>query len=116
MSDKKSTVEMIEEWAELQLSVEDIFFALGLIDDKAVLCDPSHEWTQALRRGRLKAEASIRKSLYIQASQGSSPAQKQFLEFVKQCRRQDETFMAGIYADQRRAASKNDDDDSPDPT
>jgi hypothetical protein len=65
----------IEEMATLQFSQNDLEVILGskLEGDEELL---------AYRRGHLKAEAEVRKSILKLAKSGSSPAQKQFLELV----------------------------------
>jgi len=83
---KQATVEQqIEEWAQLQFSEDDIQFALGIDNDKFddALDDDDHPWSLAIRRGRLKAEASVRKSILTMAQQGSTPAQKQFIDIIE---------------------------------
>ena len=61
-----------EELATLQFSREEVKTITGAdeVDDLAY------------RRGQLKAQAEVRKSILTMAKQGSSPAQKQFLDLV----------------------------------
>ena len=63
----------VEELASLQFTEEEIKTVVG--EDKKI--DPI--W---IKRGRLKAEAEVRKSILSQAKQGSSPAQKAYMELV----------------------------------
>jgi hypothetical protein len=81
----KTVEQQIEEWAQLQFSEDDIQFALDIDVEKfdEALDDDTHPWTIAIRRGRLKAEASVRKSILTMAQQGSTPAQKQFIDIIE---------------------------------
>jgi len=63
----------VEELASLQFTEDEIKTVVG--EDKKI--DPI--W---IKRGRLKAEAEVRKSILSQAKQGSSPAQKAYMELV----------------------------------
>ena len=62
-----------EELAALQFSAEEIQTITGLPTDE-----------MAYKRGRLLAQAEVRKSILQLAKQGSTPAQKQFLEMSEQ--------------------------------
>jgi len=87
---EKTTEQQIEEWAELQFSEEDILFALE-IDEEAfdnAMEDRNHPWSKAMRRGQLKADAAVRKSILTMAKQGSTPAQKQFLDIIERRRKE----------------------------
>lgn len=63
----------IEELASLQFTEEEIKTITGL--DELNLT--------AMNRGRLKAMAEVRKSIFSQAKQGSSPAQKEYMALIK---------------------------------
>ena len=63
----------VEELASLQFTEDEIKTVVG--EDKKI----DHIW---IKRGRLKAEAEVRKSILSQAKQGSSPAQKAYMELV----------------------------------
>lgn len=65
----------VEELASLQFSEDEILTIVG--EDKEI--DPL--W---IKRGRLKAEAEVRKSILSQAKQGSSPAQKEYMNLIRQ--------------------------------
>lgn len=64
----------VEELASLQFSEEEILTIVG--EDKQL----EEIW---IRRGKLKAEAEVRKSILSQAKQGSSPAQKAYMDMIK---------------------------------
>ena len=64
----------VEELASLQFTEEEIKTVVG----KEKKIDPI--W---IKRGRLKAEAEVRKSILSQAKQGSSPAQKEYMNIIK---------------------------------
>ncbi len=69
----------IEELACLQFTEEEIKTITGQSDiDKT-----------AMNRGRLRAIAEVRKSIYSQAKQGSSPAQKEYLQLIKDCEKKE---------------------------
>jgi len=66
----------IEELGALQFSLAEVAIILGReIADGAELT--------AYRRGQLKAEAEVRASILKLAKSGSSPAQRQFLDLVR---------------------------------
>ena len=73
--------EEITELAMLQFTKEQICTILDVseIDD------------QAYQRGLLLAEAEVRKSILTMAKQGSSPAQKEYLQLIKN-RQENESF------------------------
>jgi len=75
---------MIEEWAELQFSPAEIAFQAGIDADllRRAIADGRHAYGVAYKRGKLRAEATVAKSLYLLAQQGSGPAQRQFLDRV----------------------------------
>ena len=66
----------IEELGELQFSIKEIEVIIGRKID-------NDEKKTAYKRGKLKAEAEVRKSIYQQAKQGSTPAQKQYMEIIQ---------------------------------
>lgn len=84
MSDTQNTEEQIASWAELQFTPKDIARGLDLDRDEAVrrMYDETDPWGAAYSRGQLFAEAKMRKAVYTLAGQGSTPAQKQFTEYV----------------------------------
>ena len=67
-------LETVESMAELQFTPEEI----AIIIDKNVDVFEKEEFEKAYFRGRLKAQADVRKSILQMAKQGSSPAQKEF--------------------------------------
>lgn len=68
-----NSVSEIEELASLQFTEEEIKTITGL-DELDLI---------AMNRGRLKAMAEVRKSIFSQAKQGSSPAQKEYMGLIK---------------------------------
>jgi len=70
----------VEELASLQFTEDEIKTVVG--DDKKL--DPI--W---IKRGRLKAEAEVRKSILSQAKQGSSPAQKEYMNIISNREKQE---------------------------
>jgi len=78
----------VEELASLQFTKEEIKTVVG--EGKKI--DPI--W---IKRGRLKAEAEVRKSILSQAKQGSSSAQKEYMNIISNRERQE-----------RREKAKND--------
>jgi len=68
----------VEELGSLQATVEEILIALELQDE---------DWTQELDghflRGQLRSIFQVRKAILTMARQGSSPAQKQFLDLIE---------------------------------
>lgn len=75
----KDEISTIEELAGLQFSIEQI--ALILEIDESEFDAPVY--AKAYLRGKLKAEAEIRKSIFQLAKQGSTPAQKQMMEIIE---------------------------------
>ncbi len=78
----------IEELAELQFSVEQIA-TIAETTESEIKNDPTA--LLALRRGALRAEAEVRRAMLQMAKQGSTPAQKQFMELVSAKKRQPES-------------------------
>jgi len=78
-SQLKSIEQQIEELAELQFSKEEIGIVVDKLTDEI---DTTYKINYD--RGRLKAQAAVRAQIYKLAIQGSTPAQKQFQEYVDQ--------------------------------
>jgi len=78
----------VEELASLQFSRDEILTIVG--EDKTL----EDIW---VKRGRLKAMAEVRKSIFSQAKQGSSPAQKEYMNMITNREKQE-----------RREKAKND--------
>jgi len=76
------TLAQIEELATLQFSMEEV----SIIVDKPVAELAEGEPMRAYLRGRLKAQADVRRSIVSMAKQGSAQAHKQFLELADQSR------------------------------
>lgn len=91
----------LEEIAELQftdreiviiMDKEEITSALEFDDDLPECPEEEKDAIlKAIFRGRLKAEAEVRKAIKTQAIQGSTSAQKQFLDLVESRKLKDET-------------------------
>jgi hypothetical protein len=71
----KSIEDQIEEFATLQFTDKEIATVMQL-----PVMDMVNKFSKAIDRGRLLAEAEVRKSVYELAKQGSTPAQKQFMD------------------------------------
>jgi len=69
-----STEKMVEEMAELQFTDAEIAKIVGF-----ALSDIP-KWRECIDRGRLRAEAEVRRAAFQLAKQGSTPAIKQFVE------------------------------------
>ncbi len=83
MTDEKisdETLAEIEENAMLQFKPDDI--ALIVEIDKAKFLGGDPAATRAYNRGRLLAEAEVRKSIRDSAKTGSGPAQKHFMQLA----------------------------------
>ncbi len=72
----------IEELAALQFSVAEV----AIIMDATEQALGEGEPLRAYLRGRLKAQAEVRRSIVSMAKQGSNPAHKQFLELAAESR------------------------------
>ncbi len=72
---EQTVEEQIEEIAALQFSEEEIAVIVGLALDEII-----EKYPTEVMRGRLLAEAEVRRSIAQLAKQGSTPAQKQFIE------------------------------------
>ena len=79
----KKQLDDVEEYAELQFLPDEIADLAGI---DAELFDTDKAVRKAFDIGRLKAEAVVRNALLTLAKQGSSPAQKQFLELADKLR------------------------------
>ena len=73
--------EQIEELAGLQFADFEIATICGL--ERADLAT----YRQHIDRGRLRAEAEVRRAILTMAKQGSTPAQKQLMELNSQAKR-----------------------------
>lgn len=67
--------EKIEELAALQFTTEEIAKIMEMGAKKLL-----SQFQSSIDRGRLMAEAEVRRSILKLAKQGSTPAQKQFIE------------------------------------
>lgn len=74
----------LEEHASLMFSIGEIALILGfpVKELRSLISDKGSPEYVHFHRGRLLAEAKIRKSIYDLANNGSSPAQTQFLELI----------------------------------
>jgi hypothetical protein len=74
----------LEEHASLMFSIREIALILGFHEAvlRSLVSDEKRPEYVHFNRGRLLAEAKIRKSIYDLANNGSSPAQTQFLELI----------------------------------
>lgn len=75
---KPEQITEIEDLAALQFSVEEVAVVMDM--PSAQLSEG--DGLRAYMRGRLKAQAEVRRSIVSMAKQGSSPAHKQFLELA----------------------------------
>ncbi len=78
------TLAQIEDLATLQFSIEEV----AVIVDATAAELAEGEPMRAYLRGRLKAQAEVRRSIVSMAKQGSAPAHKQFLELAEESRPQ----------------------------
>ena len=92
ISDEK--LKDIEEWAYLLFSAEEISILAGLPSEE--FCEeaqtPGTEIFLATKRGRLRAEAAIRKSIIEQAISGSSPAQNLAYQIIETTKNDEKIF------------------------
>ena len=72
----------IEDLASLQFSMEEV----AVIVDAQAADLAEGEAMRAFLRGRLRAQAEVRRSIVSMATQGSAPAHKQFLELAAESR------------------------------
>jgi predicted DNA-binding protein YlxM (UPF0122 family) len=85
----KKQIEEIESLSELQFSPDEIATIIQVDQDafkQTIVTNDSIK--TAYNRGRLKADAAVRKAILEQAKQGSTPAQKQMLELINQAKEQ----------------------------
>lgn len=80
--DENEITEQIEELAQLQFSNEEISTIMKIDID-----DMNEKYADNVSRGRLMAEAEVRKSILQLAKQGSTPAQKQYLDLINAAKR-----------------------------
>lgn len=75
----------LEENAKLMFSIEEISIILNVKLDflKFMITEPGSPEYLRFKKGRLEAEASIRKSIFDLANNGSSPAQTQMLALIE---------------------------------
>lgn len=78
MDENKGIAEQIEEYAQLQFTDEQLAVIFQISESELV-----KTYRDNIDRGRLLAEAEVRKSILQMAKQGSTPAQKQLMELVK---------------------------------
>lgn len=80
---------MVSEYASLFFSKEEVMIIMEfdpeLFDDIAA----NKEFDVAYKRGKLKSEAKVRKSIMDLAVNGSSPAQTQAMEFIEKSKLDD---------------------------
>lgn len=76
----------VEELAELHFSIEQISIFLGkdYISLKLLHTKKDNEFYFSVQRGELKTEVALRKTILTDAKNGSSPAQAQFLNIIRQ--------------------------------
>ena len=75
MAKKQSVLKQIEDFARLQFTREEVATMVGV-----TVFSPAH--ATAYMRGRLLAEAEVRKSILYHAKAGSTPAQKSYIDLV----------------------------------
>lgn len=80
--DENEITEQIEELAQLQFSNEEISTIMKIDID-----DMNEKYADNVSRGLLMAEAEVRKSILQLAKQGSTPAQKQYLDLINAAKR-----------------------------
>ncbi len=73
----KTTKDQIEELGKLQFSEDEVCIILEFEGNEI-----PNIYKRPYERGRLLAEAEIRRASFKNAKQGSTPAQKQFFELV----------------------------------
>lgn len=81
-NDSPSIEEQVEEMAELQFTDAEIATIVGMPEDDLISAHESN-----IDRGRLRAEAEVRRAVYQAAKQGSTPAQKQFMDLNARAKR-----------------------------
>ena len=80
----------VENMASLQFSPDEVALAMRI--DRQVfrkaLKEPGNDLADAYQRGRIKSEAEVRAAIYKLAKQGSTPAQKQMMDFAQANKRE----------------------------
>jgi len=71
----------IEQFGRLQFSVEEVATIVGV---SAMDIYESEPLQTAYLRGRLKAQAEVRESIVLLATQGNAQSQKQFLDLARE--------------------------------
>ena len=71
----------LEELGELQFSLTECATIMQIDEEKLEASIVHYE------RGRLRASAAVRKAILKQATQGSTPAQKQMLDLIEKAKR-----------------------------
>lgn len=81
----------LEHYAELMFTVQQIAVILAVNSGelKFYVTEQGSSEQEYFSRGRLKAEASVRKAIYDLALNGSSPAQTQYLELIENAKLDD---------------------------
>ncbi|MCP5136574.1 MAG: hypothetical protein H6981_07230 [Gammaproteobacteria bacterium] len=90
MNDQAPTLaSQVEDYARLQFAREEIALILDLDPDQteALVTGADADLDRAFRRGLLIANAEVRKAIYTQATNGSSPAQKQMMDLFERADR-----------------------------
>ncbi len=73
----------IRSWAALQYAEDEVALALGFTAQETKrLTQPGHAWAKAFARGRLEAEAAVRKSTLERAINGDSKAARAYQGLV----------------------------------
>ena len=80
MGASESRNEAVEELASLQFSPEDVAI---IAEFDATEFDTDEVLAAAYMRGRLKAQGEVRRAVLQMAKQGSTPAQKQFMQLIE---------------------------------
>lgn len=73
----------LEDLAGLQFTPDECAVIMGLTREEiAAAIEQQPEVRAAYDRGRLIASAAVRKAIFTQAKQGSTPAQKQMMDLI----------------------------------
>jgi predicted DNA-binding protein YlxM (UPF0122 family) len=85
MNLNKEQLEEITRFAMLQFSAKEIAFIMQIDETEfqAEMNNTESEIYKSYYRGKLLAEAEVRKSIFTMAKQGSTPAQNSFLNLIK---------------------------------
>jgi len=81
--DERNIYEHIEELAELQFTMKEVCV---IIEVHESFFDENEQAALAYIKGKLKAQAEVRRALVQMAKQGSTPAQKEFQKLVDMSR------------------------------